>query len=467
MLSSLARRVGRAIHSGALWGDGDAVAVALSGGADSVALVALLEELAPRARWRLAGLLHVQHGLRGAEADADAAFCRALAAQRGLPFEQIDVDVKSEQVRSGSSLESAARRLRYAALEEAARRMGATVVATGHTVDDQAETVLLRLFRGAALRGAGAIRPRRGMFVRPLLDCRRAELREYLRARGLEWREDSSNVDRAIPRNRLRLDVLPAIEAGWPGAVPALARFARTAADDEAWLTRQAAEAAADVIRTAADGVELISEGLRRLPVPLARRVVREAIERAGGTANAADLDRVLRLAVSGRDGQQLDLRGLGVVRRGDAVRLEPARGTDAGPVPVWQYELPVPGEVHIRETGVTVRASYQTGPERPGPSHDAGAVAAVQASAVALPLTVRSRRPGDRFTPLGAPGRRRLQDVFVDRKIPRGVRDRIPIVVDAEGRIVWVASVAVAERCRVRWPEAGMVILEIKKGTS
>ena len=131
-----------------------------------------------------------------------------------------------------------------------------------------------------------------------------------------------------------------------------------------------------------------------------------------------------------------------------------------------WLYELEVPGEVHLGETGGILRASIQKGTVRPVSSPGWDALAALQASEVALPLTVRSRRAGDRFTPLGAPGRRRVQDLLVDRKIPRNARDRVPVVVDAAGRIVWIVNVAVAERCRVRTPESGMVILEFKKGT-
>src|SRR5690606_19196900 len=155
-------------------------------------------------------------------------------------------------VRSGQSIESAARKLRYRAFDEAAERLGATIVATGHTVEDQAETVLLRLFRGASRRGVSAIRARRAHYARPLLGCRRADLRAYLEALGTGWREDASNEDTTIARNRLRHDVLPVIERAFPGASAALARFAATAADDEVWMDQQASAVAADLIRPGA-----------------------------------------------------------------------------------------------------------------------------------------------------------------------------------------------------------------------
>lgn len=464
-MSPLAHRVDRAIRAGGLWTANDRVAVALSGGADSVALALLLAELAAQVDWRLAGLIHVHHGLRGAEADADAAFCCDLAARLSLPIEVVAVDVPAALAASAGSLEATARTLRYAAFDAAAGRLGASVVATGHTADDQAETVLLRLLRGAGSRGVAAIRQRRGMYARPLLGCRRAELRAWLDWSGESWREDSSNASTDVPRNRLRQEVMPVIEAAWPGGVRALARFAEAAAADEQWLSRQAELERPAAVRIAPDGVELIRARIVDLPLAVARRVVRDGLEAAGARPTFREIELVRRLARSGRDGVFADLHGFRVESRGDVLRI--ARPSLRVPIVSFEYRLDVPGDVRIVETGGVLQASFLSGADRP--AHEAGwdGIAALQASEVRLPLTVRSRRPGDRVTPLGAPGRRSLQDLFVDRKVPRFARETVPVVVDADGHIVWVASLAVAERCRVRRPESGMVILKFKKGTS
>jgi tRNA(Ile)-lysidine synthase len=460
-LSSMIRRLARAIP--ALWGPSDRIAVAVSGGADSVALLCLLQELAGSAPWTLAGVIHVHHGLRGAEADADASFCRELAMQHALPFELVSVDVTAERSRTRHSLEAAARTLRYQSFAAAAERLGATVVATGHTLDDQAETVLLRLFRGATSRGVSAIRPRRGIYARPLLDCRRQELRQYLGARGQRWREDLSNADDRVPRNRLRRDVMPPIEQAWPGAVEALARFAAAAAADEQLLSRLAADVARDVIRIGSGGVELVRAPFAALPVAVARRLIRDAIEAAGGTPSFGDVEIVRRLVGPGRSGRQGSLRGLSARVDEAVVRVSAPAAADV--VAPFSYQLNVPGLVRIDETGGVVRASLFEGSDRPPLSAGWEAIAAVQMSSVALPLTVRSRAPGDRFTPLGGPGRRLLQDLLVDRKVPRSERAALPVVVDADGHIVWVAGVAVADRCRVQSGESSMLILEVKKG--
>jgi tRNA(Ile)-lysidine synthase len=476
MASPLARRVARAIRRRGLWRDDDRVAVAISGGPDSVALTLLLAELAPQralqkfevrsskfevfrgARWLLAGLIHVDHQLRGAESDADAAFCAALAARLDLPIDRTSVDVTSHAARERRSLEASARELRYEAFAAAATRLGATVVVTGHTADDQAETVLLRLLRGATMRGASAIRWRRGLYARPLLECRRAELRAYLAGRGEAFREDSSNADETIPRNRLRRALMPAIEEMWPGGVPALARFAALAADDEALLTTMAEDCGVRV-RSAADGVELKRGPLAALPAPIARRVVRAGLEAIGSRPAARDVEAVLRLAASSKQRGRLTLHGVRVDVDGDAIRVGLARPSE--PRAAFEYVLPVPGAVEIRETGMTVLASMLTSPERPVGTPD---VAVLQASAVAGPLTVRTRRPGDRFRPLGAPGTKSLQDLLVDRKVPLLARDAVPVVADRDGRIVWVAGVEIAHDCRVTRPEDGMVKLELVK---
>ena len=462
-MSRLAHRVLEAITDGPLWHDEDRVAVAISGGADSVALVRILGGIVPHVAWTLAGLMHVHHGLRGAEADADAAFCRDLADRQHLPIEIVHVDVPAAMAAGGRSIEVTARALRYAAFERAARALGATIVATGHTADDQAETVLLRLLRGASVRGASGIRARRGPYARPLLGVRRADLRAHLEAIGQPWREDASNADVSIPRNRLRQHLMPVIERDWPGAVPALARFAALTAEDERLLTAQAASAAADVIRPGSDGVELIRQPLDALPAPVARRVIRRAVELAGGTPIRREIADVYRTVRRGRPGGGLDLHGLRVECTPEGVVLRGHR--PAGRGATYACRLDPGATVQVTETGAEVRASFLTAVARPGVSPGWDATAALQASSVTWPLTVRCRQPGDRMRPIGAPGRRRLQDLFVDRKVPRVWRARWPVVVDATGQIVWVPGVAVAESCRVRVPEGGMVILEFKKG--
>jgi tRNA(Ile)-lysidine synthase len=247
------------------------------------------------------------------------------------------------------------------------------------------------------------------------------------------------------------------VAADWPGAVPALARFAELAADDEATLSGAAASSGARIL-SGPDGVELERAVLVALPPAVGRRVIRDAIEEAGGRATTRDIAAVWRLCRSSRLRGRIALHRVRVEMNGGVARLVAPRARRAIEA---AYELPVPGSVLIRETGTTIRASLLIEADRP---EVAGQAAILQLTELSLPLTVRGRRPGDRFHPLGAPGSRKLQDVLVDRKVPADVRDEVPVVVDREGEIVWVAGLAIAHRCRVTRPAAGMVKLDLDK---
>lgn len=462
-MSSVASRVGRTIRRRELLGDDDRVAVAVSGGPDSVAMAWVLRDLERNAGWRLAGLIHVNHRLRASESDEDERFCRGLAGRLGLPIVVKAADVLERARERRQSIEAAARIERYSCFEQAAIELDATRVATGHTRDDQAETVLLRLFRGAGGRGLSAIRPRRGIYVRPLIDASHDDLRADLAARGETAREDSSNGDLTIPRNRLRRSVLPAIVGDWPGAVAALARFAELAADDEQFLAATAREVSSAVALPAAGGVQQIDgRGLNQLPAALARRIVRHALEAAGAAPSFQDVEAVRLLARSRKARAHLDLDGVEIEKVGSVIRFGGIESVQA--LGAFEYPLDVPGIVTLRETGAIIRASLKRGPAVRPILGEPESVAVLQAEAVALPLTVRSRRPGDRLRPLGSPGSRKLQDLFVDRKVPGFARDRVPLVVDRSGRIVWVVGHAIADECRVTRPESGMVILELKE---
>jgi tRNA(Ile)-lysidine synthase len=467
---SLHRRVLRAIREHALLASGDAVAVALSGGADSVALLWLLHEIDAAGDWdaRLAGVIHVNHGLRGEESDRDEAFCRALAGRLSLPIEVVRLDVADEARRRKLSIETAARTARYHFFAEAAARLGAGAVATAHTLEDQAETVLLRLLRGAGGRGVSGIRRRRGQIIRPLLDCGHADLRAYLSERGERFCHDSSNDDPAFARNRVRQRLLPVIEEMWPSGVSAVARFAALAADDEAYLERVAAEAARSIVLFNSDGVQLDAASLSTAPPALGRRIVRLAAEQLapGEAFGARHIDAVLELAAADRSRGHLDLPALKVVRRGPTLYLRAAaRETDedTDTIEPFARALTIPGLVEVPEAALTVVSELTTMAEELH-GHTVGDVAVLQATSLVAPLTVRNRRPGDRFRPLGAPGHRKVQDLFVDRKVPRERRDRVPIVVDAAGQIVWVVGHAIAEACRVTAPETGMVVLKARR---
>lgn len=467
---SLHARVLRTIERERLAPAGARVIVALSGGADSVALLLILHELHAAGEFALAGAAHLNHLLRGRDADEDEAFCAALADRLNVPFVSDRVDVRRLARQQKRSLEDAARRARYAFLERAADRLGAGVIAVGHTRDDQAETFLLRLIRGAGTRGLGAIRPRAGRIVRPLIDVERADLRSYLRSRGEPHREDPSNADVSIPRNRVRHEVLPLLQSRFsPAITDVLARAAALARQDEDFLQREAIELASRIVLpvegTSGEAVRIDAAGLGAAPPALSSRVAHDVLSRLAGSRPISfdHVQRLLALAAGSARGG-VSLPGGRAVRVGDVIMLRPGRAEKPHEPNRFAFLLSIPGEVQSAAHGWAIAAERLPGLSGAAALAARGQEVAVAADAVVAPLAVRNRREGDRFRPLGAPGARKLQDFLVDRKVPRPERDALPLVVDGRDRIVWVVGHSVAEGFRVRDRSQGVILLKVKR---
>lgn len=323
-LHALLQHVRRAVRRHDLCPTGTRLLVALSGGSDSVALTFVLRELAPTSGFVVAGLAHFNHRLRRT-ADRDEQFCRALAERLDLPIVVGDLDVRAYAASERLSVEEAARRTRYAFLHRTAADLGADRIAVGHTRDDQAETFLLKLIRGAGLAGLGGIYPRRGALVRPLLDVSRDDLRRYLEERGESWVEDESNADLTNPRNRIRHRVLPELDAAYGGPTSAsIARAAGLAREDGTWLDDLAAARYLELAAADAAGVTFMAADLAAEPGPIRRRILLTALREVAGVREVA-LEHVdaaadiLRGSSSGADvpGARLELqRGKLVLQR-------------------------------------------------------------------------------------------------------------------------------------------------------
>ncbi len=468
-MDPLAERVLVFIRRQALLPAGGRVLAAVSGGGDSVALLYLLADLAGRGAVTLAGVAHLNHRLRPPDSDEDERFCRDLAARFGLPCVVESADVAEMARLERISVEHAGHLARHAFFERAADRLGACRVALGHTIDDQAETYLLRLLRGAGTTGFSAIRPRAGVVVRPLLTVPRAELRAYLASRQASFHEDASNLDRQVPRNRIRHDLLPYLRAYSPRIVQVLAREAEIARADDEWLARAASDRGAGLVQGAPEGVEIDAAGLAALHPALGRRVARDALMRVSGRAVGFDhIERLRRLAVD--DPARVDFPGCRAHRLEGVIRLtvRAGRGTVAL-VETFAYRLEVPGEVSVPEAGVTISAAPVLPRSGGGltsswpQSVASGREVAVSVAAVG-PLAVRNWRPGDRFRPFGLNGhRKKLQDLFVDRKVSRVARGRIPVVLDARDRIVWVVGQGVGDDFRVTGDAASVLVLKAR----
>lgn len=433
---------------------GERVVVAVSGGPDSLCLLHCLHELAGALHITL-HVAHVHHGLRGAEADADAAFVDREARSLGLANSVLHVDTLGHAAASRLSQETAARNLRYLALRALAEELGADCLAIGHTEDDQAETLLLHLLRGSGLDGLAAMRPRRGDLARPLLCRPRSSTEEFCRDRGLAARYDSTNSDLGFKRNALRLEVLPMLDSFNPRARSALARCAATLAADADYLRERAEEALESVLAPGEtdSGVALRLEPLTALPQALRSRVWRLAVACLWGEGSALSAERMADLeSLLGRPGtgRSIDLgQGFRATRTADAVILGPDRTAAVAPEPVV---LPIPGSVVFGSwrLDATVLPISEVHDLLRAPQSVLKPIAYLDRSALAGDVLIRARRPGDRLRPLGLRGSKKVQDIMVDRKVPLHKRAGLPLVTTSSG-IVWVVGLTMGSAAAVK----------------
>lgn len=425
---------------------GDGVVIGVSGGPDSMALLHLL--LALRDEYDLSlSAVHVHHQLRGAEADADAAFVADWCRAHGVPCRVVRVDVRAHAAQHRLGLQVAARQLRYAALREAAERAGAGKIALGHHADDQVETVLMRLVRGTGIGGLAGIPIARAegsaTLIRPLLHVRRAEIEAYCAAHGVPYRLDASNRSRAYLRNRVRLDVVPLLSALNPRFPEAVCQLAEVARAEDAYLEERAREALEGALRRrTADGVVLDRRAFVRLPLALQRRVIKLILSYLcvdEPDRLFAHIEAVRHLAVSDKPAGSHRIAGAWwaetdydvlVLRRGEP---------DSGEGPDFCYSLAVPGETQVPEAGCTIRCRVTDRPLEDGELSPLWAV--FDYERLSGPLVVRARRPGDRMTMWGLVGHKKVKDILIDEKVPHRVRRRIPVICAGE-TILWLPGV-------------------------
>jgi len=438
---------------------GDRVAVACSGGADSTALAVALAELRQELGV-VVSVAHLNHGLR-VEADADEKFVRELAASLGSEFHAAAVDVRAISQDRRISLEAAGRAARY---EFFARLTGDGLVdkvATAHTADDQAETVLLRLARGAGTRGLAGIydRVRGRTIIRPMLGIRREEVETFLRRRGQPWREDATNRDPQFTRNRVRHELLPLLERDYnPNIRRVLNETAEIARAEQDWWDRQVAEALDGLRRgDAPDIAALDAKLLAAMPVAVQRRVLKHVAESQGRALDFAHIERIRRMVLEGKAASQPILSDLTaeVVRKHDGQRLltlavNRREHVSGG----YSYQFTVPGRVELRERG-TVLCARIVPPQPASPLLDR--------SVAGRTLTVRNVRPGDRFHPYGR-SEQKLKFLLQEFRIPAAQRPSWPVATLADGpgeEIVWVASLPPSARYAASGA-AGVVIEEL-----
>lgn len=431
-----------------------------------MALLHLLHGKAKSRRLRLT-VAHLNHGIRGKRAGEDAAFVSALARRLRIPCVVGKARVPLLARRRGISLEMAAREARYAFLAATAHKVKADMIATAHTSDDQVETILLKLVRGAGRGGLSGMADHAMIagipLVRPLLNVSRARIEAFLRERAIQWREDESNQDRAFLRNRVRHELLPLLERDYnPKIREALLRTREILTAEDEWMD----EMARGIL---GEGV-LNPTLLRRQPLAARRRVIRLWLAGQGVPADCLDFDGVARvdsLLETSQGSQMVELpEGWRVRRQYDRLSVtrptvpEERKGGSIRPV-----RVKIPGVTVAKELGLRIQVSLAPGIHRERGAGPGGLPAMATVSARVLGkrvLWVRPNQAGDRLAPFGMKGSRKVQDILVDAKVPRADRARIPVLV-CDNRVVWLPGYRIDRKWAVEDP--GEVNLQIAAG--
>ena len=454
---------------------GQHLLVAVSGGPDSITLLSLLHRLARS--WRLTlTVVHCNYGLRGTESDGDESFVKTFCQERHLPL--VIHRPKLVKWRQRSSLQAAARDARYDFMKQLAHEAGADCIAVGHTANDQAETVLMWMLRGAGMAGlAGMPYAREDRVIRPLLASTREEVLAYLDHEGLPYRRDSSNEKPLYHRNRIRKELFPVITQLVPAAVRVLQRQANILREDEAYLEQVTGDLVRRLVSHDSGDVQRLSrQAFIQLPVALQRRLIRAVLrtyDEDGRASSVCVVESVRRLLLKGRSRTRLSLKQAMVSLDQGSVRFSPVREnhkdeTGSGHRKSECLLLSVPSTVYWARTNQQIHVQHMS-------RHDAeqgGAALSAQrvvfdADRYSEPLVVRPWRTGDRFAPQGMKGRsKKLQDFFTDRKIARHQREEIPLLVAPEG-ILWVVGMRQDERFVVSRGTTSCLVVSVNNRAS
>ena len=444
-VSSLQSRFASSIVTRQLFQPGDTLIVGLSGGIDSAVLLDLLVTLPGYSLQLVAA--HLNHCLRGTDADADELFCRDLALHYAIQFESRRVDVRGAAATGSLNLEDAGRRARFDLFSELLTRWQAAGVVLAHHADDQAETVLMRLLRGSGMAGLAGMSWRNGRgHIRPLLNFTRAEIEAYAAERGLAWREDYSNRDKTYLRNRIRHELLPLLKEYNPSVRDTLVATADILSEEDLLLGQQARQVAEKLCSFTAGCATCDIGRLKSLPLAQQRRIVRLMLSHVSGGLDEFDhrhIEDILHIPSSARPNIRISLpRDMVAAREYSilAVRHIPSQDQKLG-----ELNIPGPGDYLLPDGS---RLLVETVPSSAAAT-STGTEARFDIDRAPFPWHVRTFRPGDRIQPLGMTGRRKVKDVFIDNKVPLARRAETPLLFSGD-ELIWITGLRTSHRARV-----------------
>ena len=422
---------------------GDRILVAVSGGPDSICLLQLLYRLRKTIDFEI-GIAHINHRLRGQESDDEEKFVRKLAKDLSVPMFVHSEDVMATADELGISFELAARKVRFDYFEKIMQQENYNKTALGHHRNDQVETILHRLMRGAGLNGLAGMRlVRDHKYIRPLLHVTQPEIMNWLKTENLSYKIDSSNESQSYMRNRIRLRLIPELEHYNPDLITTIGNMSQSLDWDRSYLEELAAETAKNEIYWAGDKV-VLSKAAFKLPKAISSRLIFIALEKLKGSRSDLTMGQVLDILdlANGQTGRQIDLKEVVAANHYGQVELTLKKDQ------ILTKQLPAELTVDIKRLPVTVDfAPYQilfsSEPQADGSGQ-------IDAAGLADKLIVRRRRPHDRIQMMGMTGHKKVQRIFIDRKIHRELRDQLPIITDDQGEIIYIHPGICAESFRI-----------------
>lgn len=465
---SLIKKVVKTVSEYGMLKKKDSVLVGVSGGADSVALVHLLSEISHIFSLKL-GIAHLNHSLRGKESENDARFVASLSDKLHIPCFIEKKDVLEYKKEKNLSVEEAGRHLRYAFFENIARREGFNIIALGHTCDDNAELVLMYLIRGSGPLGLSGIPPVRPLLkddlliVRPLIEASRKEILDYISENNLSYIVDESNADMKYLRNRIRHDLIPELMRSYnPKIVETVNRLASIMRSEDEWMEKEL-ESILDknIIIKDESRIILSASGIKDLHPASKRRLLRIAVKRVKGNLrrlNYSHMELVSEQLASGSDSWSLDLpdririarsgKELIVSKEKESLRKlsskHPARDRTH-----FEYVVNEPGLITAEKEGFNIAISEAAGAELSDIYNAGPGTAFFDMEKVGFPLIIRNNFPGDRFTPLGMKGSKKIAEYLINNKVPRENRIKYPVVISS-GKIIWLAGFVIDDSVKV-----------------
>lgn len=456
----------------------DRIVVAVSGGPDSVALLKMLTVISKEYRLSLIAA-HLNHGLRGKESDGEEAFVRRLSKSMGIACETEYIDISALIKRKSGSVEDICRNERYEFLEKARKKYKANKIALGHTLNDQAETVVMKFLRGSGMRGLRGILPVRDeIYIRPLIAVSRDEILTFLRKEGLKYVVDSSNIEDFYLRNRIRNRLIPILKENYnPRLEENLGHMADIIRSEDDYIGSTVENVLTTWgINSNKDNISIKISELVKLHEALQRRVIKRLLEdcsRADKPQNPPlppfskggmggflsnpigylHVKPVMDLIAGGRPNAALNLpSGLEVRREYDQLQISKKQKSGQASAPVGEngefcYAVEIPGRVEIKELGI--KADFDLVDKTTALNFDAAHSAFMDYEKISFPLAIRNIKPGDRIQPFGMKGTKKIMSFFIDQKIPENRRKKIPLLVDRKS-VLWIMGIRLCERVRI-----------------